>query len=158
MEHTGDFALRRTLQPYALLLIVLVALTLLGAFDAIKDHDLNWVGAILFLWAISILSLYPDTRYRVFWENDTIKQIAANKDVTIIKPSEIKNIGLEHSNLQELFGMRRPSRRIAIYGNGSDGQKWIDVSLKHFAADDIRRLMRAIHERRPDLAIPKGWV
>jgi len=25
-------------------------------------------------------------------------------------------------------------------------------SLKRFAADDIRRLMRAIHERRPDLS------
>jgi hypothetical protein len=50
------------------------------------------------------------------------------------------------------------SRRIAIYGDGSNGHKWIDVSLKHFAAEDIRRLMRAIHEQRPDLSMPKNWI
>jgi hypothetical protein len=54
--------------------------------------------------------------------------------------------------------MRRPSRRIAIYANAAEGHKWIDVSLKHFADDDIRRLMRAIREYRPDLSIPKNWL
>jgi hypothetical protein len=158
MEHTEDFALRRTIQPYAALLIVLVAITLLGVFDAIKTHDLNWIGAILFLWAISILTQYPDTRYRIFWENDAIKQIAVYGTPTVIEPSEINKITQERSDLQTLLAMRRPSRRIAIYARGPSGHKWIDVSLKHFAAEDIRRLMRAIHEQRPDLSMPKNWI
>lgn len=158
MATADDFALRRTIEPYRVLLVVLIAVTLLGIFDELKTRDINWIGAILFVWVLPVPLLYSDTRYRIFWENGAIKQVAANKDVTIIKPLDIKRIELERSDIQTLFAMRRPSRRIAIYANGPDGHKWIDVSLKHFAADDIRRLMQAIHERRPDLSIPKNWV
>jgi hypothetical protein len=53
---------------------------------------------------------------------------------------------------------RRPFRRIAVYAQHGSSTKFIDVSLKHFAADDIRKLMRVIHEQRPDLVLPKNWV
>jgi len=43
-------------------------------------------------------------------------------------------------------------------GNPQGESKFIDVSLKHFAADDIRKLMRAIHQERPDLVLPKHWI
>jgi len=32
--------------------------------------------------------------------------------------------------------------------------KYIDVSLKHFVAADITKLMAAIHNQRPDLSLP----
>jgi hypothetical protein len=158
MEHTSDFALRRTIRPYAAEIIVLGAVTLLWISVLLKTRDFGSFAVIASIWALFVFAHYGDTRYRVFWENDAIKQIAANKDVTIIKPSEINRIDLEQSDLQTLFQMRRPTRRIAIYANGAQGHKWIDVSLKHFDAEDIRRLMRAIQEKRPDLAIPKNWI
>jgi hypothetical protein len=158
MDHANDFALRRTIQPYVALLIIVGVITLLGLFDAIKARDVNWIGAIGFLWAIFIWSQYANTRYRIFWEHGQIKQVAAYGDVTTIAPSEIKRIVLERSDLQTLLSYTRPSRRIAIYGDGSNGHQWIDVSLKHFAVEDIRRLMRAIREHRPDLSMPKGWI
>jgi hypothetical protein len=54
--------------------------------------------------------------------------------------------------------LRRPFRRLAIYSEHGSSIKFIDVSLKHFAADDVRKLMRVIHEQRPDLVLPKNWV
>jgi len=154
----SHFTLRRSIHPYAALLIIWIVLTLLGLFDAIKFRDLNWLGAIAALWGIGIATQYANIRYRIFWEDGQIKQIAANRDVTIIRTSEIDRIVLETSDLQTLLALRRPSQRIAIYAQGKSGPKWIDVSLKHFAVDDIRRLMRAIHERRPDLSLPKNWT
>lgn len=88
--------------------------------------------------AVFAATQYPNTRYRIFWENGIIKQIAANNDVTIIETSEIKRIVQERSDLLTLLQLRRQSRRIAIYAHGADGHKWIDVSLKHFAAADIQ--------------------
>jgi|SRR5262252_7684235 len=155
---TPDFALRRTIQPYAAEIIVLGVVTLLWISVLQKTGAFGSSVVIASMWALFFFAHYTDTRYRVFWENGAIKQIAANKELTIIKPLDIKRIELERSDLQTLFAMRRPSRRIAIYANGPDGHKWIDVSLKHFAADDIRQLMRAIHDRRPELSIPKGWI
>jgi len=54
--------------------------------------------------------------------------------------------------------MRRPFRRITIYAEGAEITKFIDVSLKHFVAEDIRKLMRKIHDNRPDLSLPKKWI
>jgi hypothetical protein len=158
MESAHDFALRRTFQPYAALTIIVSLVSVVILFAVIKSGDLSGLLAIAFLWVIGIWSQYANTRYRIFWEQGKVKQVAAYGDITIIDPSEIKKIALERSDLQTLFAMRRPSRRIAIYARGSEGHKWIDVSLKHFAGDDIRRLMHAIHERRPDLSIPKNWA
>jgi hypothetical protein len=127
-------------------------------FVIVKRHDLTGLVVIALLWVIGIWSQYANTRYRIFWKNGDIEQIAANKNITVLKTAEIKRIALEHSDIRTLLSYTRPSRRIAIYAQGPDGNKWIDVSLKHFAPEDIRQLMRAIHERRPDLSMPKGWI
>jgi hypothetical protein len=78
--------------------------------------------------------------------------------LTKIKANEITNVVQETSDLQTLATFSTPMRRIAIYARHADGGKFIDVSLKHFVAADVRRLMKAIHDRRPDLEIPKGWL
>jgi hypothetical protein len=54
--------------------------------------------------------------------------------------------------------MRGPADRIAIYAGHGSEEKHIDVSLRHFVTSDIRQLLRAIHDKRPDLTLPKGWV
>ena len=52
----------------------------------------------------------------------------------------------------------RPFRRIALYSHAPKSGQFIDISLKHFAAEDIRALMRSIHQQRPDLTLPQHWV
>jgi hypothetical protein len=36
--------------------------------------------------------------------------------------------------------------------------EFIDVSLKHFNAVDIRLLVRAIRAARPELELPPAWL
>src|SRR5216684_1115817 len=159
MKDAENFKLRRTFQPYAAEFLIFCSITGLLIFDYFRSlHDASWIILIVLLWAIGIATQYPNARYRIFWENGKIKQIAVYGPPTVIEPSEIRRIMQERSDLQTLLAMRRPSQRIAIYALGPSGHKWIDVSLKHFAAEDIRRLMRAIHEHRPDLSIPKNWI
>lgn len=158
MERSHDFALRRTISPYAGYLVIFLIVSLIWVLAIYKTGDLGGIGVIALLWGVLLISQYPNTRYRIFWNNGEVKQVSAYKDVTVIKASDIERIALESSDLRTLLSLTRPSNRITIYGKEGGRPQWIDISLKHFAADDIRRLMRAIHERRPELSIPKEWL
>jgi hypothetical protein len=111
MEHTGNFALRQTIRPYVVEILISRTVTLLWCSVLLKTHDLGSMVVIAFMWALFVFAHYADTRYRIFWENGAIKQIAANKEVTIMQPSEIESIKLERSDLRTLFQMRRCSVR-----------------------------------------------
>jgi hypothetical protein len=50
------------------------------------------------------------------------------------------------------------ARRIVIYAEGAEVTKFIDVSLKHFVAKHIRKIMRAIHDKRSGLSLPEKWI
>ena len=81
------------------------------------------------------------------------------KEDVVIPVNEITSIkkGASFERLKSSQGItRRVFRRIAIYQEKSDGTvKFVDVSLKHFIPEDIKKLMTLIHEKRPDLEIPK---
>lgn len=150
------FILRHDLGP-ALSLPIIVLLCLI--FGAVASG--NWQSIIPVVIPFSFLCLifvWFQLSYRIWWKDGTIFQKTSGGDITTIKADEIKQISQERSNTQALFAMNRPFRRIAIYGESSEGPKIIDVSLKHFNPEDIRKLMTTIHELRPDLEMPKGWV
>jgi hypothetical protein len=107
------------------------------------------------VWLITLATQYENTRYRIFWKDGIIKQVSANKFVTTISCAEITRIVQERSDLQSRMRMRRPLDRIAIHAGQGAQEKHIDVSLRHFTSEDVRKLMRAIHERRPGLTIPE---
>jgi hypothetical protein len=158
MEDAKKIALRRTLQPHAGYLVICFIVSLIWVLAIYKTGDLGGIGVIALLWSVLLVSQYPNTRYRIFWNKDEIEQISAYKDVTIIKISDIERIARESSDIRTMRSLTRPPSRITIYGKNKERPQWIDVSLKHFSAEDIRRLMRAIHEKRPDLSIPKQWL
>jgi len=158
MATEKDFALKRSIYPYSLYVVVCTGIALLGLFDWAKTRDPGIFEASLLVTAFVAATLYGDTRYRIFWHDGEIEQISANKYVTTIPVSEITRIGQEKSDLRTRLSLRRPADRIAIYAEGAGETKHIDVSLRHFVAADIRRLMRVIHERRPELAVPKNWL
>jgi ribosome-interacting GTPase 1 len=88
-----------------------------------------------------------------------IVQKASGMSDVSIKADKITRIEQEVSNVGTLVRFNRPSRRIVIYAEKPHGEcMYIDVSLKHFVADDVRKLMRAIQVRRPDLEFPKHWT
>ena len=73
-------------------------------------------------------------------------------------PEKLDSFTSNFKKQDNLATFSRPMRRIVIYAKHADGGKFIDVSLKHFVAADVRRLMKLIHERRPDLAVPVKWL
>jgi hypothetical protein len=126
------------------------------AWEKSKDQSIFLV--ILLLWLVAFATQYENTHYRIFWKDGVIRQVSVNKFVTTISCPEITRIVQERSDLQSRMRMQRPLDRIAIYAGQGAQEKHIDVSLRHFTSDDIRKLMRAIHERRPDLSIPRNWT
>jgi hypothetical protein len=158
MTSTKEFALTRSIYPYSAYIVICIGLICLGIFDWLKIHDPGAFEVALLVSAGFLAASYGDTRYRIFWRDGEIKQISANKYVTTIRASEITRIGQERSDLRARLAVRRPADRIAIYAGHGSEERHIDVSLRHFVASDIRQLLHAIHDKRPDLTLPKGWL
>ena len=108
-------------------------------------------------WLFVAFFVVAGTRHRISWDDGKIIQRAVAGNITTIQTDEITKIVQETSDVHTTLTFSRPFRRIAIYGKDSLRMKYIDVSLKHFAEAGIRRLMTAIHDRRPDLKIPTRW-
>lgn len=152
----NSFALRRSLQPYWGLIIIFAILTVCGLYYTFSSHDLFGLS-VLFGWVFVAFNTWFGMRYRIFWDNGEIIQKAVAGNLTKIQISEITDVVQETSDMQTLVTFSRPMRRIVIYAKHADG-KFIDVSLKHFVIEDVRKLMRVIHEQRPELTLPKQFL
>ena len=97
-------------------------------------------------------------RYKISLQDGVITQKAFNMTDVVIKIKDISAVKQESSDALTMAKMNRPVQRITIYSDTDGVQSFIDISLKHFVADDIRRLLRAIQEQRPDLTMPKHWI
>jgi hypothetical protein len=106
-------------------------------------------------WSLIILMMLW---YRVWLEDGVIHQRAFAMSRVSIGIDEITSVGRQVSNAAELARMNRPFRRICIEASTNVGKRFIDVSLKHFVHADIKELMNVIHQARPDLVMPKGWI
>ena len=74
--------------------------------------------------------------------------------ITIAIP-DIKSIKQESSFKEKKNGISRAMSRISIYDKDNN---FVDISLKHFQPEDIRKLMMSIHSIRPELDFPKAWI
>lgn len=152
-DSRSSFALGRSVQPYAGIVVIFSLLTVFGLYYTFSSGDWNGLY-VLFGWIFVAFNIWFGLCYRIYWHNGEIIQKAVAGNVTKIKADEITRIEQETSNMGTLFTLSRPMRRIVIYADGGQ-PRYIDVSLKHFVADDVLKLMKVIHERRPNLAIPK---
>ena len=91
-------------------------------------------------------------RNRVIWQR------AFGRRRVSIAIRDITSVGQETSDTKTLVAMNRPFRRITIQGSTTGVATTIDVSTKHFVAEDIRRLMHAIQQARPNLLLPQKWL
>jgi hypothetical protein len=149
------FTLRRSIRPYVGLAVILLLVSLFVIAGSFQQNDSTF-GFIIVLGSIFFLALnvFIGTRYRVYWKNDAVGMHPVGSKDVIIPVDKITLVRQETS-----LERGRAFRRIAIYAHSAeDKATFVDVSLKHFAHDDIRKLMRAIHEKRPDLSLPKNWI
>ena len=150
MKHDELFMLRRSANPYLSLSMILFGVMILQLGLSIKVHSWKPLVAISIIWLWFAVVVFIGTRYRIFWKDGTIVQKAFGKSDVTIGVYEISDLRQETSNVGTLARFRRPFRRVTIYAEGPE-RKFIDVSLKHFLAEDVKRLMSIIEAHRPDL-------
>lgn len=152
--------LRGTIAPYMGQIVIFSLVTLGALFVSIQRGVWGLILSVLAVgWPLFGILVYIGRKYRIYWTEEDVRQQASGGSDVCIKYSEIARIASETSKPGEWLAASRPFRRIVIYAKKSHGEgKFIDVSLKHFVAGDIRNLMRAIHARRPDLTLPKHWT
>jgi hypothetical protein len=148
--------LRRTVSPYIGQIIILSFVTFFILFISFKMHEYKLLLITPVIWILFIPLIYFGLKYQIFWNDEELFQRVSGQSDVYIKYTEISKVASETSKPNELITAGRPFRRIVIYaGNAQVGSRFIDVSLKHFVMNDVRSLMRVIHEHRPDLVLPK---
>jgi hypothetical protein len=157
-EHR-DFVLRRSVQPYVGFVGLMSIGTIFCLWSFIRWSDLSFLWSILFLWTISSVWLCMGLSYRIAISGDALLQRAFGVRTIVLPLRLIKSVKLESTlgaRRKNSF-VNRPFRRIVIC-NSADPEGYVDVSLKHFLAADIRALLQRIHAERPNVALPKDWM
>jgi len=150
-------ALRITIEPYVLFPIIILILVGIYVPYVQRTNDWNPIYFLTLLLLIYSWISYTSMRYRIWWEKGRVYQRSGDMIITSVDINDIKEIKQESSDLATLAAYNRPSKRITLYAETSEGPEQIDVSLIHFKINDVKGLMRRIHEKRPDLEMPKGW-
>jgi hypothetical protein len=158
----NKFKLRHSLKIYSGIFIIYVVLMIgLGLLAGLTNNGGSMKDILLVLTVIFFLYFaflyFLNSRYQIFLENAEITMRAASlsadpKAPTSIKISDITLIKREVSDVHTTVKLKRPFQRISIYDKSDN--KFIDISLKHFLMQDIRKLMKLIKEKRPDLDVP----
>ncbi len=140
------------------MVVIVSGVTALALFVGLYRQVWGLLESMPLGWVLVGVLVFAGTRYRVSWRAGAVTQRASGGRDVVIEAAQIDRLALESGadDIWAAIQMRRPFRRITIYRKGEAGD-FIDVSLKHFAADDIRRLMHSIQSARPDLALPRRW-
>jgi hypothetical protein len=158
---TKPFTLKHSIQPYAIIGGILCFITIWGFVLGFLGAGWSGFWVMFIVLGVYILKVYLyDLQYRISFKDGSIMMYVAGQSsrtpLTTIRVMDITSIKREASDLRTIAAQQRVTQRISIYDDTH--KKFIDVSLKHFVAGDIRKLMQTIHKERPDLAIPEGWL
>jgi hypothetical protein len=152
----GLVPLRRTIQPYFGQTLILVLVTAFAVFESVTSSDWSFMwGPAVFLPLCGIYFLYFGLQYRVFWDKECVVMRASGGPERRIRFDEITTVKYEVSSAKEVVAQSRPFRRIVVCGREDDPTARVDISLRHFELKDIDQLLTTIHERRPDLDVPR---
>jgi hypothetical protein len=147
--------LRRTIQPYVSLIVICAGFAALCIFGFIKTSEslLLWLPIVpLVLYGVFVVCF--GLKYKVLWNQESVIMRASGGPERRIRFDEITLVRNEIASASDVLAQSRPFRRIAIYGDTRDPQARVDISLRHFALDEINQLLNAIGSCRPDLDIP----
>lgn len=147
--------LRRSFAPYAGEVCILTLVSLAVLFVALRKHDGSIMLAALTLWLLAFVDFSFQFRYRIYWSDAEVRQVAAGGEVRL-GYDDIAAVEVESGGSTGGVFPSRPFRRLAIYSRGPERTPvHVDISLRHFRSDDIQMLMNSLRTRRPDLALPK---
>ena len=147
--------MRRTIAPYRTLSTVFILAAIWTFVLSAKWGKWDLFESVLIVIGFYLPTIFIGLCYRISIQDGVITQKGFNMSVVAIKIKDISEVKQESSDVVTLAKMNRPVQRITIYSDADGVQSSIDISLKHFVADDIRRLLHAIQEERPDLLMPK---
>ena len=153
MKGTTETALGRTLTPYIGQVTILILVTIFCTAVAFSKGVWQLAAMPLIGWLLYGAFVLIAARYKVLWTSDYIRRKASGGPDLVIKIGDITKVARETASPSQMMAQSAPFSRITITGRSGEE---IYVSLRHFRLDDIRHLMRWIHECRPDLALPKG--
>jgi len=154
-----NFALHHNNQSYiyGAALALLVSIGMVGRI--IIAHDWRLVASLEIGWIMIAVWIYVGVRYQVLWQDGAIVMKALGKQDTVIPPEKIMQVAFDTSERARIGGIGKAAQRIKIAGKDPAGETInIFVSLGHFLAPDVLRLMRIINDERPDLTFPREWI
>jgi hypothetical protein len=152
------FVLRHSVEPYVSMSIIFLGFAVWGLVLGLRSKHWGAFQSALLLCAVYSPMVAIGLWYRITLNDGVITQRAFRMPAVSIAIGEITSVGNEVSDPATVAKMNRPLRRICINAGNKGARKTIDISLKHFWKRDIRTLMAAIHQARPDLALPKDWA
>lgn len=155
MKAVAEHALTRTLTPYVGQTAILAIVTVMGIVVGVWRGVWQLGVAPLICWLFYAVLVFIGVQYRIFWTSDYVRRKASGGPDLVINIDDIAEVTKEMASADQMIAASAPFRRITIRSRSGEH---IYVSLRHFRLDDIRSLMHFIHDRRPDLAMPKGFV
>lgn len=158
LKQGATFILRHSIVPYRTLGAFFLAILVWAFVASYRSEKWGTLESAALLSGIYLLYVSIGLWYQVGICDGVIWQRSFGRRRVWLRITDINAVGRETSDAKTLVAMNRPFDRIAIQGMADDERVTVDVSTKHFVAGDIRRLMRVIHEARPDLAVPRNWL
>lgn len=157
-KKSASFVLRHSIVPYRTLGAFFLAILVWACVVSYRSGKWGTCESAALLSGIYILYILMGLWYQVGVRDGVIWQRSFGRRRVMLPLNDIKAVRREISDTRTLVAMNKPFDRIAIHGAIGGNTVDVDVSTKHFVAADIRRLMRLIHEARPNLALPKDWL
>ena len=150
--------LRHSIVPYRTLGAFFLAMLVWAFCVSYRSAKWGTFESALLVSAVYSLQIVLGLWYQIGLRNGVIWQRAFGKRRVSIAIRDISSVAQETSDAKTLVATSRPFRRITIQGSTAGAEGVIDVSTKHFVAEDIRQLMRLIQRERSDLHLPKQWL
>jgi len=147
--------LRHSIAPYGTFGSLLLVLCVWGFYIGNRSGKWGLLESSLFLSGIYCLQVGMGLWYRISLKDGIISRRAFAEPRVSIPISDITSLDHPSPKLKAVVNFNTPFRRISIVGHVGGVRKLINVSTKHFLSEDIRLLMLAIHEARPDLELPR---
>lgn len=154
MKENKSTYLRKTFTPYIGQTSIFFLVTIWALYVSWSKNDWNFFLAMSIGWGFFAIYVFIAMKYNIYYDLETICRQASGGPDICIKFDQITKVQLGHASASEMAAQSSPLRRIKI----SDAAgHYINVSLRHFRDEDIRRLMSMIHDSRPNLEMPKGY-
>jgi hypothetical protein len=149
-----NYFLRRTVDPYVGITVICALVTAFMLWVSYRTSQANMLIAVLFIWSLVAFNVWFGSRYRVWHDDQAVFLRSAGWGGEISIPfEEILKISENTATAGEMVQGNHPFRRVIVFGRRSTQP--IYISTKHFAEEDVNRLVEAVVDRCPNVVLDK---